>query len=291
MDHGNAGPVLVIDHDRLFKDLLTLFFVEFLELFFPQLAAEIDRGSIDFLPEELFTGLAEGDKFVVDVLAKVRWKKPGQGSTFFVIHIEHQSTAPPDFLGRFFRYHMAAWNKYAMPVYPIVLYTHDKPRRKLPNVYRTCFPDGEVLRFTCRSVQLNRLSWRQFARSNNPLAGALMTKMKIAPKEATFMRTVEQSELKPREKARIAEYASSWDRGMAEGRQQGLEQGTLDTLRAVLLDVLSTRFGEVPASVRNRVQRLESIDELRTLTHRALTAAALSDLGLSSPRRSGGLRP
>ncbi|MCC6539077.1 MAG: hypothetical protein IT162_16105 [Bryobacterales bacterium] len=89
--------------------------------------------------------------------------------------------------------------------------------------------------------------------------------------------TWKQSALKPRE------YASSWDRGMAEGLQQGL-----DTLRAVLVDVLSTRFGEVPASVR--------IDELRALTHRALTAATLGDLGLSSPpastpRRSAGTRP
>ena len=37
MDRANLpGAVLAIDHDRLFKELLTTFFVEFLELFFPK---------------------------------------------------------------------------------------------------------------------------------------------------------------------------------------------------------------------------------------------------------------
>ena len=35
--HQFARAVLAIDHDRLFKELLTTFFVEFLELFFPKL--------------------------------------------------------------------------------------------------------------------------------------------------------------------------------------------------------------------------------------------------------------
>ena len=41
-----AGRVLAVDHDRLFKELLTTFFFEFLDLFFPRLAAQIDRESI-----------------------------------------------------------------------------------------------------------------------------------------------------------------------------------------------------------------------------------------------------
>ena len=40
-----AGAVLAIDHDRLFKELLTTFFVEFLELSFPKLAASLERDS------------------------------------------------------------------------------------------------------------------------------------------------------------------------------------------------------------------------------------------------------
>jgi hypothetical protein len=46
----------MIDHDRLFKELLSTFFVDFLDLFLPQVANQIDRNSIQFLPQEVFTG-------------------------------------------------------------------------------------------------------------------------------------------------------------------------------------------------------------------------------------------
>ncbi|WP_242051319.1 hypothetical protein [Nostoc spongiaeforme] len=42
------------EHDRLFKELLSTFFIEFLELFLPQLASTIDPNSIRFLPQEYF---------------------------------------------------------------------------------------------------------------------------------------------------------------------------------------------------------------------------------------------
>ncbi len=34
------------DHDQLFKELLSTFFMEFLDLFLPELAKNIDPGSI-----------------------------------------------------------------------------------------------------------------------------------------------------------------------------------------------------------------------------------------------------
>jgi len=49
------------DHDRLFKELLSTFFIEFLELFLPQVASTIDRESIHFLPQEYFADLTAGE--------------------------------------------------------------------------------------------------------------------------------------------------------------------------------------------------------------------------------------
>jgi hypothetical protein len=37
------------DHDRLFKELIATFFIEFLELFLPQVASTIERNSIRFM--------------------------------------------------------------------------------------------------------------------------------------------------------------------------------------------------------------------------------------------------
>ena len=46
-----------IDHDRLFKELLTTFFIEFVELFLPEVAAYIERDSLVFLDKEVLMGI------------------------------------------------------------------------------------------------------------------------------------------------------------------------------------------------------------------------------------------
>jgi flagellar biosynthesis/type III secretory pathway protein FliH len=81
------------------------------------------------------------------------------------------------------------------------------------------------------------------------------------------------------------EYVTSWERkgiqiGLEKGRQEGRQEGAVEALRSVLLDVLATRFGACGESVASRIRRIDSIDELRALTHRALTAGSLNDLGL-----------
>ena len=43
------------NHDRLFKELLTLFFSDFIELFLPDLASYLDKSSLVFLDKEIFT--------------------------------------------------------------------------------------------------------------------------------------------------------------------------------------------------------------------------------------------
>src|SRR5271168_1385780 len=62
--------VPAVDHDRLFKELLTTFFFEFLDLFFSELAAQIDRESIEFLSQELFPDLLDGAEYQADILVK-----------------------------------------------------------------------------------------------------------------------------------------------------------------------------------------------------------------------------
>ncbi|MBP0004458.1 MAG: hypothetical protein J7642_12205 [Cyanobacteria bacterium SBC] len=63
---------------------------------------------------------------------------------------------------------------------PIALLSYDIPKRPELDIYQVEFPDGEVLKFRYRVVQLNRLNWRDFLRQPNPIAAALMSKMQIA---------------------------------------------------------------------------------------------------------------
>ena len=49
-----------VDHDRLFKQLISTFFIEFIELFFPEVFNYLDRDSITFFYKEFFIYLKEG---------------------------------------------------------------------------------------------------------------------------------------------------------------------------------------------------------------------------------------
>ncbi len=70
-----------------------------------------------------------------------------------------------------------------MPIYPVAVFSFDAPKRAEPNKYVMNVPGLRVLDFRFRAIQLNRLPWRRFMKQANPVAVALMTKMKIAPSD------------------------------------------------------------------------------------------------------------
>jgi predicted transposase/invertase (TIGR01784 family) len=100
------------DHDRLFKELLTTFFVEFLELFLPQVARVIEPDSVRFLPQEYFADLTAGENKIVDLIAEVRLAGQEVG---FLIHLEAQASSKADFAQRMFFYFARLYQKYLLP--------------------------------------------------------------------------------------------------------------------------------------------------------------------------------
>jgi predicted transposase/invertase (TIGR01784 family) len=90
-----------IDHDAIFKQLLTEFFVEFLDLFAPDALALLDPTSLVFLDKESFVDLLDPDRREADLVVQARVRD--QLATF-LLHLEHQ--AQPERLvdRRMFRY-------------------------------------------------------------------------------------------------------------------------------------------------------------------------------------------
>jgi hypothetical protein len=82
-----------------------------------------------------------------------------------------------------FTYFARLHEKFGLPVYPVAVFSYDRPKRAEPDQYVVEFPDLEVLAFRFRVVQLNRLNWREFAQRTNPVAAALMAKMRAAATE------------------------------------------------------------------------------------------------------------
>ena len=168
-----------MDHDRLFKELLTTFFVEFIELFFPELTAYLDRDSIEFLDKELFTDVTHGERHEADIVAKARFRGKDLG---FLIHVEPQARQRRFFRGGCSPTSPASTRSTTCPFIRLPSFP-TAPSTQEPNEYRIEFPDFSVLTFSFRVVQLNRLAWRDFLDRTSPIAAALMANMAIAPGE------------------------------------------------------------------------------------------------------------
>jgi Domain of unknown function (DUF4351)/Putative transposase, YhgA-like len=168
------------DHDRLFKQLLTTFFHDFLRRFLPDVAAAIDPASIVFLDKELITDLKTGKKHIADLVVKVRWR--GQ-TAFFLIHVENQAKSQPDFPERMFLYFARLYERHRVLIFPVAILSFDQPQRADPDRFTMVLHNLPVLDFRYHAIQLDRLDWRDFLNQPNPVAAALMAKMNIAPQD------------------------------------------------------------------------------------------------------------
>lgn len=161
------------DHDRLFKELLSTFFEEFMLLFFPEAYEQIDFQKVDFLSQEFFTDVTEGDKHLVDLLVQTKLK--GEDS-IILIHVEAQAEHQRDFNRRMFTYFSRIYQKHQRNILPIAVFSFDTPRDE-PNAFTIQFPFAEVLQFQYLAVELKKKNWRDFIKQENPVAAALLSKM------------------------------------------------------------------------------------------------------------------
>lgn len=299
----------MIDHDRLFKELLSTFFWEFIELFFPAVTTYLERDSITFLDKELFVDVTSGDRREVDLVVKARFRSQ---DSFFLIHCEHQSQPEANFGQRMFRYFARLYEKYALPVYPVVLFSHNTPRRTEPSSHQVVFPDKIVLEFNYSVIQLNRLHWRDFLRQENPIAAALMAKMQIQPQDRakvkleclrllatlhldaarmqlisgfidTYLRlNLEEEQLFQMELGRmglveqeeVMKIVTSW---MEQGLQQGKQEGKQEEALLLILRQLNRRIGDINLELQEHIRSL-SISQLEELGEALLDFSDTSDL-------------
>jgi hypothetical protein len=278
-----------IDHDQLFKQLLETFFVEFIELFAPALTEYLDLTQLTFLPQQYFTDIIDGDRKAIDILVQVP-VKPNEinGSKpiyTILLHIENQSTSKANFTQRMFFYFAELHREYRLPIYPIAIFSFDEPKRSEPHQYRITLPELDVLTFNFQAIQLNRLNWRDFLQHQNPIAAALMAKMKIAKKDRpkvkveclrllanlqldlarnflisgfvdTYLRLnqkeeqVFQAEIAKigtvAEQEKVMKLTTSWmERGIEQGIGQGLIQGLEQERRSNISTLLELRYESI----------------------------------------------
>jgi predicted transposase/invertase (TIGR01784 family) len=221
---------MTIDHDQNFKELISTFFLEFLELFLPEIASTIEPTSVTFLQQEYFADLVEGEEKIADLLVEVR--QSGKDATF-LIHLEAQAASQFNFNRRMFHYFARLHQRHVKDIYPIVVFSFDEPYRAEENTYKVEFPTRKVLEFSFESIQLNRLNWRDYLNQANPVAAALMAKMQIAKADrakvkAECLRLLVTLKLDPAKTRLISKFVDIYLR--LDAQEEQMFQAEIDTM-------------------------------------------------------------
>ncbi len=305
----------MIDSDALFKLLLSTCFTEFIELFFPEMQAYLDDRSIEFLDKEFFTEIADDKRREADLVVKARFLDQ---DSFFIINIENQGSIRnlAEFQQRIFFYFAYLHQKFKLPVYTIIVLYGETPKKPIPSIYRVELPDRLILEFHYAVVHLNRLDWRAYINHDNPLAGALMTKMNFKAEERPFVKleclraitkfrldrkkmrllssfidtylnlTAEEeaifqkevAKIEPQRRKKVMELTTSWEqRGIAIGEKRGEKRGKqLGTLN-IVKRLLRRQIGVLPAEVQDRLETL-SVLQLEKLAEAIFDFTSIEDV-------------
>jgi hypothetical protein len=297
-----------IDHDALFKLVLTAFFREFIDLVAPDLAAALDPEPPVFLDKESFADLFDPDRREADMVVQMRVR---HHLATLLIHLEHQAQADAALDRRMFRYFARLYDRYDQPIYPIALCSYPRPRRPAADRHELRVAQRTVLTFQYQVVQLNRMDWRTYLTTSNPAAMALMApedrwRVKAAclrllagaPLSGAQRRLIGQFvdiylPLNAREEQALAaevarlpgaakevvmELITSWERkGRAEGLREGRAEGLREGQRLVVERMLTRRFGTLSPGVRERLATLTA-DELTALADALLDFTSLAEV-------------
>jgi hypothetical protein len=187
-----------IDHDRLFKELIQTYFEEFILLFYPEIFEWIDFTHLKFLDKELNSGPRNRKKRRVDLIVETKLLNQ---ESLIIVHIESQASYQIHFNQRMFVYFSRLFEKYHKPILPIAIFSYDEPHDE-PSTFKINFPFLRVLHFQYFIIELKKKNWRDFVKQDNPVAGALLSKMgynnleKVEVKKA-FLRMMVRLQLDP----------------------------------------------------------------------------------------------
>ncbi|MCU0424209.1 MAG: cytosolic protein [Candidatus Kapabacteria bacterium] len=171
------------DFDTPWKEAIEMFFEEFMTMFFPEAARQIDWDEgYEFLDNELqqIVRDAELGKRIADKLVRVRLLGNG-AEQIIIVHIEIQGQHDPDFAKRMYIYHYRLFDKYDRRIASMALLTDDNEAWR-PYEYSYEALGCEL----CLHFPLQKMSdfakteseWKSLETSTNPFAVVIMAHLK-----------------------------------------------------------------------------------------------------------------
>lgn len=202
--------------------------------------------------------------------------------------------------------------RYGPPIYPIAVFSK-RSRKPREGRYLLTFNGREILNFQYLTLELAQLDWQTYAKRENPVASALMVRMKIErqdrprvkvqclrllatlrvdqQKSALISRFVDsylrlnqaemrifdhevETTLSEEERQSMMRITTSWkEEGRLEGREEGIVR-----LRQTLELLLTARFGDQATPLIERLPQLDS-SALDRLIDQLSAGAGLNELG------------
>ena len=301
------------DHDQLFKQLLKAFFGDLLEIVAPHLAGELRPAAAKFLDKETFSGLPQGERAVVDLVAEVPARE-GE-PRLVLVHVEVEGKHRASMPERLWTYYMHLRLNYKLPVIPILITLLGGPPGVVEGEWIDEFRGLEIARFRYFSFGLSGSLAEEYLSRPQALAWGLAALMRseswdrveqkvrclatiaragVGEREELLLLNLVETyiELEGEEAARFAALVAreaeeaetmetTWAGKIeARARQEGLERGSLDGARRVVTRQLEHRFGPLPGDFRRRLEQVDEPERLDRLSERLLEARSLSDLEL-----------
>ncbi|MDQ3813287.1 MAG: hypothetical protein M3347_04980 [Armatimonadota bacterium] len=306
-----------VSHDQLFKELLRAFFREFMELFFPAVAARLDFSHVVLLDREVFTDVPEGALREPDLVARVNTQS-GEPE-LILIHVEVQARRDRDFGARMLEYYMLLQLRYKLPVFPIVLYLERGAGGLGADRYEQSLFETPILTFTYQRIGAPDLAAEEYLQTANPLAYGLAALMRPGERHAAEIKAncllqIARALIDEARKVLLANCVETYLR-LDEGEQQlferlvqqpdyeevtemqsvyeikgeerGIAIGEVRGKRDAVLVLLRERFGDLPEPVEAHVHALQDESELDELLRAALRAPSLDALGLNGAIENG----
>ncbi len=304
---------LPVDYDSPWKEAIEQYFEPFLAFFFPAAHAVIDWNyPAESLDKELQQIVREAKlgRRLADKLFKV-WRVGGQ-ETWVLVHIEVQSQPDSDFAERMYVYHYRCFDRYRRPVISLAVLGDERLSWR-PSSYRYALGGCELsLKFPMAKLLDYEAKWRTLTASTNPLAVMVMAHLKtkatgqhLQERKQWKWRLVRQlfeggysreevvrlfrlidwlmalpeelqqefqDELRRYEEESTMPLLSRFELdAMERGRQAGLQEGLRDTV----LEVMATRFVEVPVQLSEVINGIEDVSVLRQLLKQAILISSV----------------
>jgi hypothetical protein len=297
----------VSNYDSPWKEILELYFQQFLEFFFPEAHNDIDwdKGyeSKEQELQQLFPN-AQSGKLFVDKLILVWLKEGGEARVY--IHVEIQSQRDSDFPERIYIYHNRILEMYGSEVVSFAILGDDSPKWRPQQYVKARWGCRKILEFPIVKLLDYQSQWQTLEESQNPFAVVVMAHLrtlsttnnsesrlqfKVNLIKLLYQRNYSQEEIiqlfrfidwmmtlpKELEKIYHTEIEAIEERKPMSYITTFEMRGMLKVRREDVINVLKVRFQEVPLELIEAINNIQDLSLLEELVKQAITANSLQE--------------